>query len=324
MAGIELKKLTNACDFAETGSGRIYIGALEACLTQAGVVRETMVDETGLMFIRRKFNAGTHYFIANRGDARLNGYVRLAKPARSLAMLDPMTGQAGHGPVDREETPLQKSAAKVRLQLEPGESIILRCFTNIAQLSLQTLPESGKWWRPTRFETEVAGTWKVEFIEGGPQLPPPFQTPKLASWTELGGEDAGRFAGTARYSLTFDSPANANFRNCYLDLGKVSQSARIRLNGVDLGTLFIPPFRLPLYDLKPKSNLLEVEVTSVSANRIRDLDIRKVPWKTFYDINFVNLGYKPFDASAWPITDCGLLGPVKLIGRVRLWEDFEF
>ena len=66
-------------------------------------------------------------------------------------------------------------------------------------------------------------------------------------------------------------------------------------------------------DLKPKGNLLEVEVTNVSANRIRDLDRRKVAWRTFTDINFVNIDYKPFDASNWPLTDSGLLGPVRLV-----------
>ena len=35
-------------------------------------------------------------------------------------------------------------------------------------------------------------------------------------------------------------------------------------------------------------------------------------WKNFYDINFVGLDYKPFDASNWPLTDSGLLGPVTL------------
>ena len=57
---------------------------------------------------------------------------------------------------------------------------------------------------------------------------------------------------------------------------------------------------------------LEVEVTSVAANRIRDLDRRGVQWKIFKDINIVNVNYRPFDASPWPLTDCGLLGPVTL------------
>jgi hypothetical protein len=64
--------------------------------------------------------------------------------------------------------------------------------------------------------------------------------------------------------------------------------------------------------LKKQDNVLEVEVTNVSANRIRDLDRRGVNWKNFHDINIVNINYKPFDASDWPLTDSGLLGPVTL------------
>jgi hypothetical protein len=84
------------------------------------------------------------------------------------------------------------------------------------------------------------------------------------------------------------------------------------LNGSDLGTLITPPFRVAVDKLKRKGNLLEVEVTNVSANRIRDLDRRGVKWKTFNDINVVNLAYQPFNAANWPLTDSGLLGPVTL------------
>ena len=100
----------------------------------------------------------------------------------------------------------------------------------------------------------------------------------------------------------------------FLDLGKVCQSARVRVNGKDYGTLITPPFRVVVDNLKPTGNQLEVEVTSVSANRIRDLDRRGVPWKIFKDINFVNINYRPFNAADWPLTDCGLLGPVTLTG----------
>jgi hypothetical protein len=64
--------------------------------------------------------------------------------------------------------------------------------------------------------------------------------------------------------------------------------------------------------LKPTGNELEVEVTSTSANRIRDLDRRGVKWQNFHDINFVNQDYKPFNAANWPVADAGLLGPVTL------------
>ena len=97
-----------------------------------------------------------------------------------------------------------------------------------------------------------------------------------------------------------------------LNLGDVRQSARVKLNGKNYGILVAPPFRVMVDNLKPTGNQLEIEVTSVAANRIRDLDRRHVDWKIFKDINVVNVNYRPFDASSWPLTDCGLLGPVTL------------
>ena len=68
--------------------------------------------------------------------------------------------------------------------------------------------------------------------------------------------------------------------------------------------------------LKAGRNTLAIEVTNLSANRIRDLDIRGVPWKKFHDINIVSHLYKPFDASGWELKPSGLLGPVTL----QAWE----
>jgi len=64
--------------------------------------------------------------------------------------------------------------------------------------------------------------------------------------------------------------------------------------------------------MQPGDNELVVEVTNLSANRIRDLDRRAVDWKKFHDINLVNHLYKPFDAAGWDLKPSGLLGPVTL------------
>ena len=120
------------------------------------------------------------------------------------------------------------------------------------------------------------------------------------------------FSGTARYSLTFDRPARVSADEI-LDLGQVGSSARVRINGNDLGIVWASPFRLRVGQfLRPGQNTVEVEVTNLAANRIADLDRRKVRWKSFYEINIVNLDYRPFDASGWPALDSGLLGPVTL------------
>jgi hypothetical protein len=65
--------------------------------------------------------------------------------------------------------------------------------------------------------------------------------------------------------------------------------------------------------IKTGRNELAIEVTNLAANRIADLERRKIPWKQFHEINFVNIDYKPFDASNWPTMESGLLGPVRLL-----------
>ena len=49
-----------------------------------------------------------------------------------------------------------------------------------------------------------------------------------------------------------------------------------------------------------------------STARIRDMDRKGIPWRRYHEINFVNINYKPFDASVWPVQPSGLEGPVTI------------
>jgi len=285
----------------------LFVGDMEAGLQAAGVNRESMTDHPGLHFVRRTAPDGQfYYFISNRGDQPLDGLITLAASRSNLNyLMDPMTGRTGLA----ESSPGQGSKS-FRLQLDPGESIIVRTFGTLAGYL-------NKWqYRPAGTPVELTGTWKVKFIAGGPTLPQPYETGTLGSWTAQDGPEAQTFGGTAVYSLTFDAPAGQR-GPWAISLGKVCQSARVRLNGKDLGTVVIPPFSVEANSLLPKGNLLEVEVTSVSANRVRDMDIRHVPWKNFDRPGLLDVHYKPFDASGWPLTDCGLLGPVMLDPQIE-------
>lgn len=286
---------------AKVGQGRVVVGDVEAALALAGIDRETVADHPRALFIRRAADFGHQYFIANHGDQALDRWITLAVAAESVALMDPMTGRVGLAAVRQDG----HGHAQIYLQVQPGASILVRAFTG--------RKVHGPAWSYQKLAGEpvpLTGTWQVTFIEGGPKLPQSFQTDRLASWTTRDDAEAKRFAGTARYTITFDAPGKGE--RFLLDLGTVCQSARVRLNGCAVGTLLVPPFRTPLEGVKPRGNVLEVEVTNVSANRIRDLDRRHVHWKNFHDINFVNIDYKPFDASNWPLYDSGLLGPVTL------------
>jgi hypothetical protein len=309
---------------AKFGKGSVLCRDLIATFSWGNALSEQMT-QFGLSFVRRSFAGGWNYFIANRGETNFDGWIRLGRTPNPAVILDPMSGKADYALV--QEFYEHK---EIYLQLPPGGSVIVRVFDN---------EKYGKsvwnYWQKNGAPTEFTGNWNVNFVQGGPTLPAPFQTTKLGSWT-ASDTNAQAFAGTAKYEITFDAPPEWHGRlarefqtnsaraetetqgrdtratTFSLNLGDVRQSARVRVNGKDYGTLITPPFRVVVDNLKPTGNVLEVEVTSVAANRIRDLDRRGVKWKTFHDINIVDINYKPFDASGWPLTDCGLLGPVTL------------
>jgi hypothetical protein len=286
------------------GKGAVLVGSdLDALLRRARVAREPAVD-AGLRLVRRSHPQGYHYFLVNRGERPLAGWVTLGTPARSAVILDPrFADRTGVAKLRRGKD----GVAQVYLQLEPGESCVLRTFTG-----QEVAGRPWRYWQPAGTPQDLSGTWKVEFVEGGPALPAKFERRELGSWANREDAEAKRFAGTARYTLTFDRPAGAA-EEWLLDLGRVAESARVKVNGESAGTLWCPPFRLAVGKyLRPGRNTLEVEVTNLAANRVADLDRRGVKWKEFHEINFVNVNYKPFDASKWPPRESGLLGPVRL------------
>lgn len=287
---------------AAVGKGRLVVGDdLQRLLTAADVARESLVDHH-LQFIRRKTAAHVSYFIVNHSAASVDAWVPIATPGRSAVLMDPMTARTGLASMRTVD-----GRTEVYLQMQPGETRILRIF-----------PEKtvdGSSWPVTYARGEpvpVEGEWRVQFVEGGPVLPQEFTTDHLACWTGRGDDQADRFAGAARYTTTVNVP-DAAAGGWLLDLGDVRESARVWVNGRAAGVVVAHPFRVDVTGLlRSGDNTLVVEVTNLSANRVRDLDRRGVDWKKFHDINLVDHMYQPFDASEWDLTPSGLLGPVTL------------
>ncbi len=295
----------SSAKIARMGQGQFYqtddVGTL---LKTLNVTREAIADQN-IKFIRRTHAEGHHYFLTSLGNYPVDGWVTLGTKAQSVVIMDPMTEETGVATTRQTDA----DQTQVYLQLRPGQSCILRTF--------DTKKIDGPAWKyltpAAAAPTEITGTWRIEFGAGGPQKPADITTRKLASWTTLGDEEAQRFAGTARYRIDFQLP-DTSADDWRLDLGLVRESARVSINGKEVGTLFSVPFEVLVGKyLRPGKNELTVEVTNLAANRIRDLDQRKVVWRKFYDINFISPYGKRFDASGWELTDSGLLGPVRLV-----------
>jgi len=271
-------------------------GALKEALAKTAARREPMVD-LKLDYIRRRHETGYHYFVANMGDKSVDHWVKLGKPFASAVIMDPRSAECGVASTKNGE---------IYLQLKPGETRILRTFDK--------KKVRGKRWVAFKQDgtpIPVRGSWNIRFVDGGPAIPADISIRELKTWTDIGDSEAKRFAGTAKYAIELTVPEGAD--DWEINLGDVRESARVFINGEEAADLYSIPFTALVGQyLKTGQNLLEIEVTNLSANRIRDLDLREVNWKIFHEINFVNHKYEIFDASKWPLTPSGLLGPVTL------------
>ncbi|HEX2855450.1 MAG TPA: glycosyl hydrolase [Opitutaceae bacterium] len=287
--------------------GRVLLGDdMEKLLTHARVARESFVDQ-GIRFERRTLGGGFVYFLLNSGNAPVEGWFPLSVGAKGAALFDPMTAASGVAAIrtaaDRTE---------VFLKLAPGETVIVKTFAAAPSGSAYS------YWNAAGSPQPLQGTWSVKFTAGGPALPAEISSDELKSWTEFAGDAYKSFSGTAVYRLAFARPAG-DAAAWQLDLGKVAESARVKLNGRELGVLFTPPFHLVIpRDQLQAQNTLEVSVTSLSANRIADLDRRDPSWKKFYNTNYpARIGGNRgpdgnFSAAKWTPRASGLIGPVTL------------
>lgn len=257
-----------------------------------------------LDFIRTRDENGSIYFISNLNSGEdINSYISIGTNSKDYIFYDPMTGDQGFAEVRNEN-----NENAVLFQLKQGESIFL--FAGEVKSKVRKWEYSGQ----MKDRLSIPGPWYLEFLEGGPALPEPARIAKLESWTTLPDTMSTYFSGVARYSTEFNLEDFAPEDKYKVVFDKVKESVLIRLNGHEVITLFAHPFEADISRfLKNGKNHLELEVANLPANRIRYLDEQEVNWQIFYDINFVNINYKKFDASRWKPVESGLIGNVSIV-----------
>ncbi|MCC7493831.1 MAG: DUF3395 domain-containing protein [Fimbriimonadaceae bacterium] len=127
-----------------------------------------------------------------------------------------------------------------------------------AQATIATLPAP----------LELGGPWQVSF-QPNRGAPASASFEKLVSWPERPEPGIRYFSGSATYRRTFTVPALTADQVVLLDLGKVKNFAEVTVNGQQLATLWMPPFRVDVTKaLRAGENALEVRVTNLWVNRL--------------------------------------------------------
>jgi hypothetical protein len=187
----------------------------------------------------------------------------------------------------------------------------------------------------------LAGEWTVSFA---PKLGAPFNKtlPELMDFSKSESKEVRYFSGTATYrkkiAVTASSLQN---RRSVLDLGRLNDIARVRVNGKDAGVLWYPPYTVDITDcLKAGDNHLEIAVTNNWANQLigdeqepRDFEVgNTVDWGAgnfgcqlaSYPEWFIKNQPRPSQGrktfTTWhyftkdsPLQPAGLLDPVRLV-----------
>lgn len=257
----------------------------------------------GLRFIRKINPDGSQpfYFVSNLNNKFNRGWIRVTSMA-GIEKYDPMTDRSVAVPVRKSK----EGHTEIFLDLLPGES----CFLFTGRAVSTKLP-------PVLSSTHVlSGTWSIKFGNGVPGISDTFTTERLQSWTSL-SDSAAYFYGTVSYELSFSVPDRVlTSKETTLNLGDVREVAEVRLNGKPLGTAWSIPYRLSIPSgTLQKENKIEIEVSNLSGNYMRLYDKLNPGWKKFYDINIVDIQYKPFDATRSGVMPSGLIGDVRIIYR---------
>lgn len=296
---------------AAVGKGKLIIAADMESLSSLVSVYQRPFEQKGFQSIQRELPDGHVVFINNRTEKPLDEWVNIPVNAKtSLSFFDPMSGKI----TEALTRSISSTQVAVRIALGPHESILLRSST-----SPMTSPKHQY---PSAVVTTVpiSGPWKLEFLEGGPQLPRPVSLDSTGFWTSLADTLAKNFSGTARYSTSFVLP-DEKISSWTLSLGEVSATVELVLNGVSLGSHIGPVFNFTIpANLLKKENKLQITVASLMANRIAYMDRNNLLWKIFYNVNMParrkeNARDGIFSAADWPPVHSGLKGPVVLKGN---------
>ena len=123
------------------------------------------------------------------------------------------------------------------------------------------------------------------------------------------------FSGTAVYKTAFAFAGHSKIQNLkskiYLDLGTVSETAKVTLNGKELGVVWCAPRRVDITGaIKTGENILEIEVVNNWPNRlIGDGKLPANQRRTKTNID----KYHPPKTGEHALLPSGLLGPVQIL-----------
>ena len=297
-------------------SQNVYSDAV-AFVAESGLRHDFVCDDQSVKFIHRADGDAEIYFLASPEEEAHTAQCEFRVTGLLPEFWDPVSGEIAMA----DDWDVLGGVTRVAVPFDPVGSVFVVFRKPTEKRGGRPGPA------PECLEVEIAGPWHVSFAKGW-GAPESIELERLISWTDHPLDGVRYFSGTATYRCNFQSEAASG--RVVLDLGSIANICEVRLNGVDLGIRWKPPFRFDATAaLREGGNSLEVDVVNLWPNRM--IGDAKLPedclWKgpRLMEIPEWLLRGEPSPAghvtfSTWKIwgpddepLPSGLLGPVRLL-----------
>jgi hypothetical protein len=286
----------------QVGAGSVFWGpTVRQVLQTAGVPPDfepAGLSADGTMdWIHRTADDSEIYYVASRWARPEKVQCAFRVSDKQPELWNPVTGEMRDATAFRQEN----GRTIVPLEFGPCGSVFV-VFQKTIPAGLAGKTASNY---PTlQVSTTLSGPWTVDFPSGrGAPAEAVFDS--LIDWTNRPEPGIKFYSGTAVYHKKFNwDAALPQGDRLLLDLGEVHEVASVRLNGRDLGVLWIKPARVDVTDaIKSGDNDLEVTVVNLWPNRL----IGDEPLPKALRVTESNVHKFGRASSLWP---SGLIGPV--------------
>ncbi|MCE5347613.1 MAG: glycosyl hydrolase [Bacteroidales bacterium] len=295
-----------------------------ASLLSSAGIKEDFISSGSIRYTHRSMTDRDVYFISNRTEFPVSDTCIFRDGTMNAEIWNPVTAEII--PIGCLSKTDGTTSMFVKLDAFQSYFVVFHHRQNPDKnknLTVDMLQE-----KQTLFTLE--GPWNVTFDTtwGGPAE---VVFDSLTDWSKMSEDGIRYYSGIAVYRKSFDLPGNTEISEksrYFLDLGKLKNMGRVKLNGMDLGILWTSPFQADITDaLKIKDNQLEIEVANLWINRL--IGDETQPWDGVKDNKWpewlVNGTPRPskrytftthhFYKKDDPLSESGLIGPVSIQKR---------
>jgi hypothetical protein len=286
---------------AKVGKGMILSGMeMQEAFDFMGVVPDCKLpNDIPVLFIHRQLTDGDVYFLSNQTDKTLTIDPEFRSTGKAPELWDPVKGSIRKLPSFKQVG----QSTVVPLRLEPYESQFI-VFRNRAEKSKGVGIDLNF---PLKQNMMTINTdWRVSFNpkQRGPVHPVEFK--ELHDWTLLSNDSVKYYSGTAVYKKQVTLSELPSNRNILLSLGNLTAMATVKVNNIEVGGLWTPPYEVDITSaIKKGTNDIEISVVNNWMNRlIGDLKMPEAQRPVWSPV-------VPYTANT-PLQPSGLFGPVEI------------